>query len=134
MSRLLEGHLILGWKVATDDIPTLYDEDGEWTDEFPNDVCDEVACILNSNMPYSRYPYGITDAYWQRSYDMNDEYTFIGVELMSDESANVRLSDFVDDLVHNADLYTDVANDVYETIMKRKPEFPPDVLCVPCTE
>lgn len=123
MSRSLDGYLMLGWEVETENVAN-YDE----TDGLSEDVEAKVTEILGKKWIDRSWcePIVFPSLY----YDC--DYMYVGLVLMSDHCDNVEIEGYAHHLLSNAELFEKTACELYETIVGSVPETEPKLMCVTC--
>lgn len=123
MGRSLDGYLMLGWEVETEDVAN-YDE----MDGLSECAEAKVAEILGKKWTERTWcePIVFPSLY----YDC--EYMYVGLVLMSNHCGNVEIEGYAHHLLGNAELFEKTARELYETIVGSVPETAPKLICVTC--
>ena len=123
MSRSLDGYLMLGWEVETENVAN-YDE----MDGLSEDAEAKVTEILGKKW---------VDRLWCEpivfpSLYYDCDYMCVGLVLMSDHCDCFETEGYARHLLSNAELFEKTACELYETIVGSVPETAPKLMCVAC--
>lgn len=123
MGRRLDGYLMLGWVVDTEDAAN-YDE----IDGLSEGAEDKVTEILGKEWIERTWcePIVFPSLY------CDCDYMYVGLVLMSDHCDNVEIEGYARHLLGNAALFEKTARELYETIVGSVPETAPKLICVTC--
>lgn len=123
MGRSLDGYLMLGWEVETENVAN-YDE----MDGLSEGAEAKVTEILGKEWAGRSWcePIVFPSLY----YDC--DYMYVGLVLMSDNCDDVEIKGYAHHLLSNAELFEKTACELYETIVGSVPETAPRLMCVTC--
>ena len=121
MSRSIDGYLMLGWEVETEDVAN-YDE----MDGLSEDAEAKVTEILGKRWIERSWcePIVFPSLY----YDC--DYMYVGVVLMNSKYSLFEPKPYGEFLSANAETLTDTAKELYRAIMGKEPDEEPVLMCV----